>query len=127
MTVRSGIAEAGAARRYRASSPDEVDSASVYRAIAAAEPSPQLAEVYRNLAEAEERHADFWAEQLVADRETALDTLVREELGIDPGDLGSSARSAGAASFVLFAIGAVVPVVPFVLLAGSEVIWRASR
>jgi VIT1/CCC1 family predicted Fe2+/Mn2+ transporter len=58
------------------------------------------------------------AAHLSADRGTALDTLAREELGIDPESLGGSAWEAAATSFVLFAVGAVVPVVPFVFLGG---------
>jgi VIT1/CCC1 family predicted Fe2+/Mn2+ transporter len=58
------------------------------------------------------------AAHLSADRGTALDTLAREELGIDPESLGGSAWEAAATSFVLFAAGAVVPVVPFVFLGG---------
>jgi VIT1/CCC1 family predicted Fe2+/Mn2+ transporter len=66
--------------------------------------------------------AEAVASQLVADEQTALDTLAREELGIDPEELGGSAGEAAAASFVLFAIGAVVPVLPFVLLTGTTAV-----
>ncbi|MGB8345060.1 MAG: VIT1/CCC1 transporter family protein [Ktedonobacteraceae bacterium] len=45
--------------------------------------------------------------------EAALDTLAREELGIDPKELGGSAWQASITSFILFAIGAAIPVVPF--------------
>jgi VIT1/CCC1 family predicted Fe2+/Mn2+ transporter len=62
--------------------------------------------------------AEQLATRLVSDEATALDTLAREELGIDPEELGGSAWEAAAASFVLFALGAVVPVVPFFLLTG---------
>jgi VIT1/CCC1 family predicted Fe2+/Mn2+ transporter len=58
------------------------------------------------------------ADRLLADKGTALDTLAREELGIDPDELGGSAGSAAASSFVLFAFGAVFPVAPFVFLSG---------
>jgi VIT1/CCC1 family predicted Fe2+/Mn2+ transporter len=58
------------------------------------------------------------ADRLLADEATALDTLAREELGIDPEELGGSAWEAAGTSFVLFAIGAIVPVVPFLMLAG---------
>jgi len=44
------------------------------------------------------------AARLVADRETALDTLAREELGIDPGELGGSPLQATGASFLLFCV-----------------------
>jgi VIT1/CCC1 family predicted Fe2+/Mn2+ transporter len=58
------------------------------------------------------------ARRLMADRETALDTLSREELGIDPEELGGSALGAAASSYLLFCVGAVVPVLPFLFLGG---------
>ena len=58
------------------------------------------------------------AERLLAKKDSALDTLAREELGIDPKDLGGSAWSAAAWSFVLFSAGAIVPVAPFLLISG---------
>jgi vacuolar iron transporter family protein len=63
--------------------------------------------------------ADTMVTHLLADRTSALDALTREELGIDPNDLGGSAWEAAVTSFVLFAIGAVVPILPFVATAGS--------
>ncbi|MBW3603003.1 MAG: VIT1/CCC1 family protein, partial [Actinobacteria bacterium] len=50
--------------RYRENLQDEVDSAAVYRGMAESEDSPQLADVYRRLAAAEERHAAFWRERI---------------------------------------------------------------
>ena len=52
--------------------------------------------------------------------EAALDTLVREELSIDPKELGGSAWVAALTSFGLFALGAVLPVLPFVFFTGSS-------
>jgi VIT1/CCC1 family predicted Fe2+/Mn2+ transporter len=52
------------------------------------------------------------------DKETALDTLSREELGIDPSELGGSPWIAGATSFGMFATGAIIPVLPFFFLSG---------
>jgi VIT1/CCC1 family predicted Fe2+/Mn2+ transporter len=51
-----------------------------------------------------------------------LETLAREELGIDPKELGGSAWEAAITSFVLFALGAVVPVIPFILLTGAAAV-----
>jgi VIT1/CCC1 family predicted Fe2+/Mn2+ transporter len=59
------------------------------------------------------------AQRLIANKKTALDTLVREELGIDPDELGGSPWSAAAASFALFALGAIFPVAPYFVLAGD--------
>lgn len=56
--------------------------------------------------------------ELMKNPRTALDALSREELGIDPQELGGSAWSAAATSFVLFALGAVVPVAPYLFLHG---------
>ena len=59
-----------------------------------------------------EDQARALAQRLVADPTTALDTLSRKELGIDPAELGGSAWEAALASFFLFAVGAVIPVAP---------------
>src|ERR1700704_1489806 len=50
--------------------------------------------------------AESLARQMMANREIALDALVREELGIDPDELGGSAWTAGGSSFLLFFVGA---------------------
>lgn len=63
--------------------------------------------------------AQSLSHKLMHNPATALDVLSREELGIDPQELGGSAGVAAATSFVLFALGAVVPVVPFVVLRGT--------
>lgn len=55
---------------------------------------------------------------LTGDRAVALDTMAREELGIDPAELGGSAWTAAITSFVLFAIGAIIPLAPFLLGSG---------
>lgn len=57
--------------------------------------------------------------QVIADPKQALDTLSREELNIDPEDLGGSAWSAAATSFVLFAAGAILPVLPLAVVGGN--------
>ena len=53
------------------------------------------------------------AAQIMLDKQGALDTLSREELGIDPIELGGKPLGAAATSFALFSAGAIVPVVPF--------------
>jgi VIT1/CCC1 family predicted Fe2+/Mn2+ transporter len=63
--------------------------------------------------------AEALARQMMANKETALDTLVREELGIDPDELGGSAWTAAISSFLLFSVGAVFPVAPFLFLQGG--------
>jgi VIT1/CCC1 family predicted Fe2+/Mn2+ transporter len=65
------------------------------------------------------KDAQAMAERLIQNKASALDTLVREELGINPEDLGGSAWVAAASSFFVFMIGAVVPVIPFIFLHGG--------
>jgi VIT1/CCC1 family predicted Fe2+/Mn2+ transporter len=58
------------------------------------------------------------AKRIFEDPEAALDMLVREELGLDPDELGSAWGAAGG-SFVAFAIGASVPVIPYLIGGGT--------
>lgn len=65
------------------------------------------------------------ADDLLSNKETALDTLTREELGIDPAERGGSPWQAAATSFLLFAFGAAFPVVPFFFLHGTPALIAA--
>ncbi|MGC2412532.1 MAG: VIT1/CCC1 transporter family protein, partial [Stellaceae bacterium] len=67
----------------------------------------------------DEGSARALADKLMANKDSALDTLVREELGIDPNELGGSAWTAAGTSFGLFAAGAIFPVAPFFWLGGT--------
>jgi VIT1/CCC1 family predicted Fe2+/Mn2+ transporter/rubrerythrin len=82
-----------------------------------AEEMEELALIYqaKGLPAAE---AQALAKRLLTDPAHALDTLTREELGIDPEELGGSAWVAAGTSFLLFATGAVLPVAPFFFLHG---------
>ncbi len=62
--------------------------------------------------------ADALAQHIISDPAQAIQTLAREELGLDPTSLGSP-RGAAASSFVAFALGAFVPVGPYLLLGGN--------
>jgi VIT1/CCC1 family predicted Fe2+/Mn2+ transporter len=64
------------------------------------------------------------AAKIMADPDTALDTLAREELGLDPDDLGDPKRVA-ASSFAAFAVGAAVPVIPYVFWTGTAALSLA--
>jgi len=77
----------------------------------------RIAGIYRDkgMTRAEAEHL---ASHLVESPRTALDTLVREDLGIDPAELGGSAWSAALSSFCLFAFGAAFPVAPYLFLGG---------
>lgn len=65
------------------------------------------------------------ASEILSNRESAIETLAREELGVDPGELGGSAYEAAITSFCLFAAGAVLPVIPFLFLSGETAIVLA--
>jgi VIT1/CCC1 family predicted Fe2+/Mn2+ transporter len=60
--------------------------------------------------------------KLLADPKAAIDVLSREELGIDPSELGGSPWVAAGTSMLLFALGALVPVLPFMFLKGTAAI-----
>jgi len=70
----------------------------------------------------DETQARALADSLMANKNTALDTLAREELGVDPGELGGSPWAAAASSFSLFAAGAIFPVAPFFWLDGLRAV-----
>ncbi len=76
----------------------------------------------KGLSEAEARAL---ADKLLSDKETALDTLVREELGIDPEELGGSAWGAAATSFLLFTFGAIFPVIAYFFLSGDAALFTS--
>ncbi|MGH6992007.1 MAG: VIT1/CCC1 transporter family protein [Caulobacteraceae bacterium] len=69
----------------------------------------------------DETSAKALVNKLFRSQSAAIDTLAREELGVDPEGLGGSAWAAAASSFFLFATGAIFPVIPFIFT-GS---WRA--
>ncbi len=79
----------------------------------------ELEMIYRAKGLSDEEAADL-ASRLFEDPEHALDTMVREELGLDPDEVGTGgAWVASSSSFVAFAIGAVLPLLPFLVLGGT--------
>src|SRR6202790_3872700 len=66
------------------------------------------------------------AVQMMQDKEGALETLARQELGIDPAELGGNAWSAAATSFALFSAGAIFPVAPFFWMRGPWAIGASA-
>jgi VIT1/CCC1 family predicted Fe2+/Mn2+ transporter len=64
------------------------------------------------------------ADSVIAQPEVALDLMAREELGLNPDDLGSP-WGAATSSFVAFAGGAAVPLVPYIFLAGNSAMLAA--
>lgn len=80
----------------------------------------ELAELYesRGMDSAQAREL---SETIMADPEVALETHAREELGVDPEQLGSP-LGAASSSFVAFSIGALVPLVPWFFGTGTAAI-----
>ena len=72
------------------------------------------------------QEAETTARRLLADRTTAIDALAREELGIDPKELGGSAWEAAVSSFALFALGAVLPILPFIIARGTVAVVASA-
>ena len=79
----------------------------------------ELALIYRAKGLSREQ-AEETASSLMQNPDIALETLVREELGLDPKELGSP-WGAAIGSFVAFAAGALVPVIPFLFAADASV------
>ena len=138
MTVKSDI------ERYRANYLAEQEGSELYQSLSKTERDPHLAELYTHQIAVERQEllempeeereelaliyeakgidretANRMAERIMAQGEAALDTLAREELGIDPEELGGTAWTASIMSFMPFAIGAVIPVIPFVFGSGT--------
>lgn len=82
------------------------------------EEEEELALIYQARGLGQEQARAF-AASMMSNPDTALETLAREELGIDPNELGGSAWEAAITSFFLFSIGAVVPVLPFFFATGN--------
>jgi len=82
------------------------------------EEAEELALIYaaRGLPRAD---AQKLARALIAEPAKALDTLAREELGLNPEDLGSP-WGVAVFSFLSFGAGALVPLLPFIVLAGNR-------
>jgi VIT1/CCC1 family predicted Fe2+/Mn2+ transporter/rubrerythrin len=80
------------------------------------EEEAEMASIYRAKGFRDDE-AKAIAHRLFENPEHALDQLIREELGLDPDELGSPMRAAFG-SFVAFAGGAFVPVIPYLLGSG---------
>ncbi len=77
------------------------------------EEAEELALIYAARGMDEDRARQL-AQEIIATPELALDALAREELGLNPDDLGSP-WGAAIASFLSFAIGAGMPLLPVLL------------
>jgi VIT1/CCC1 family predicted Fe2+/Mn2+ transporter len=81
----------------------------------------ELALLYRSKGLPEEEALRL-ADQIMSDENRALDEMARQELGIDPEELGGSAWIAAGSSFVFFIAGAIIPVAPYFFLAGGAAV-----
>lgn len=70
----------------------------------------------------EPAQAQYLAGIMMGEPGRALDTLAREELGLNPQELGAP-WGAACASFLSFALGAVVPLLPFFIGARPALAW----
>lgn len=86
------------------------------------EEQEELALIYQSKGLPADRAREL-ASHMMADKGSILDTLAREELGIDPEELGGSAYEAAFTSFILFAVGAIFPIFPFFFWSGSTAIY----
>src|SRR5512139_4117356 len=82
------------------------------------EEQEELALIYQSKGLPEDRAKEM-ASHMMADTANILDTLAREELGIDPEELGGSAYEAAFTSFFLFAFGAMFPMLPYLFWTGT--------
>jgi VIT1/CCC1 family predicted Fe2+/Mn2+ transporter len=89
-------------------------------AVTPEEEVAELALIYRAKGLNKEE-AERLASRLTEDPNVALDTLVREELGLDPRELGNPVAAA-VGSFLAFAGGAILPVVPFFFGASTALV-----
>lgn len=87
-----------------------------------AEEQEELALIYQSKGLTEGRAKEL-AARIMADASVTLDTLAREELGIDPEELGGSAWEAAITSFFLFVFGAVFPILPYFLFSGMTAVY----
>lgn len=78
-----------------------------------------IADIYREKG-VDSAAADHLAGHIAETPRAALDMLVREDLGVDPAELGGSAWRAAISSFCLFACGALFPVAPYFFLGGAS-------
>ncbi len=68
--------------------------------------------------------ADLIVDRVMADPALAVDTFVREEIGLSEATMGSPMAAAGS-SFLAFSLGAIIPVIPYVVLTGLAAFWTS--
>jgi VIT1/CCC1 family predicted Fe2+/Mn2+ transporter len=65
-----------------------------------------------------EPEATSIVDKLFATDQSALDTMMRDEVGLDPSNIGGP-WAAAISSFTAFFVGALIPLLPFLLLTGT--------
>ena len=65
------------------------------------------------------------AEQVHVDPEVALDVHAREELGVDPDEIGNPV-AASFSSFLAFALGAIIPLIPWFFAEGTGAVIASA-
>ena len=83
-----------------------------------------LHEIYtaKGLSDAE---ANLIVKRIMKDPEKAIDTFVREEIGLSAATMGSPI-AAGLGSMSAFSVGAIVPLLPFLVLGGGRLAFALS-
>jgi len=87
------------------------------------EEAKELELIYRAKGLSKEQAREV-SQQIMSDPKTALETLAREELGLDPDELGNPIKVA-ISSFLAFALGASVAVIPYALFSGATAFFTA--
>jgi VIT1/CCC1 family predicted Fe2+/Mn2+ transporter len=73
-----------------------------------------------------EDDASRMAGSILSNSSVALDTMAREELGIDPELRGTSPWKAAGSSFALFCVGAIVPILPYFFVGGTTAVVASA-
>ncbi len=82
----------------------------------------ELAQIYESRGVAPEQAKEM-ATAVMADPEVALEVHAREELGVDPHEVGNPVAAA-VSSFVAFAVGASIPLMPWFFTEGTAgAVW----
>jgi VIT1/CCC1 family predicted Fe2+/Mn2+ transporter len=84
----------------------------------------ELAQVYQRRGLTHDA-ARYLAGMMMRTPELALETHAREELGVDPGSLGSP-YAAAISSFASFAVGAIIPLAPWFFLGGGAAVAASA-